>query len=229
MVGYIEKSSGGDFKPTPEGQHEMVCCRVVDLGTQQGEYQGEITHKRKVLVTWELPATRTEIDGKDLPQLHSERFTWSFHEKANLRKFLENWRGVPFRDEDFSGPPNGFHIKKLLGVPCFAQVMHRTGSNNRTYANITSIMRHPGSPDARPKPEGELIFFDLDAFDQTTFDKLPKRLKAAIADTPEGAELIHRGVMVFSADADAGHQGGKTSVSQQGGDTAALDDDDIPF
>lgn len=204
MVGYIEESKGGDFKPTPEGQHEMICCRVIDIGTHKTEFQGETKHQRKVLITWEIPAIRTQIDGKDLPALHSERFTWSFHDKANLRKFLENWRGTPFKPEDFSGPPHGFHIKKLVGVPCLTQIMNETGGNGKTYANMTSIMRYPGKIENWPKAESDLIFFDLDAFDQATFDKLPKRLKAQIAETPEGAHLIHTGAMSYQHDASGG-------------------------
>ena len=233
MVGYIEESKGGDFKPTPEGQHEMVCCRVIDLGTHQSEYQGQTRHLRKVLVSWEIPAVRIEIDGKDLPTLHSERFTWSFHEKANLRKTLENWRGTPFKPEDFSGPPNGFHIKKLVGVPCYAQIMHEQGANGRTYANMTSIMRYPGKPDAWPKAESDLIFFDLDDFDQAVFDKLPKRIKAQIAETPEGASLIHHGVMRYQADdGQAGHNNQQHQQGQQSGGAGGYSDgfsDDIPF
>lgn len=236
MVGYIEESKGGDFKPTPEGQHEMVCCRVIDLGTHETEFQGETRHPRKVLISWEIPGVRTEIDGKDLPALHSERFTWSFHEKANLRKVLENWRGTPFKAEDFSGPPNGFHIKKLLGVPCFAQVMHEVGGNGKTYANMTSIMRYPGKPEAWPKPEGDLIFFDLDDFSQDMFDKLPKRIKAQIAETPEGQHLRHIGAMSFTPDSSNGGQP-RRDDSQSGGyggqqGRGMPDDgfsDDIPF
>lgn len=232
MVGYIEESKGGDFKPTPEGQHEMVCCRVIDLGTHRSEYNGEVKHARKVLITWEVPGVRTVIDGKELPSFHSERYTWSFHEKATLRQRLENWRGVPFKAEDFSGPPNGFHIKKLLGVPCYVQIMHETGNNGRTYANLTSIMRYPGKPDAWPKAESELIFFDLDSFDQAIFDKLPKRIKAQVAETPEGAELIHRGMMRYQPDDQDGQSSnGGSNSGASGNDNGARQgfDDEIPF
>ena len=40
MVGYITESTGGDFAPTPEGQHIMVCSRIVDLGTD-GDAAGD--------------------------------------------------------------------------------------------------------------------------------------------------------------------------------------------
>jgi hypothetical protein len=232
MVDYIEESKGGDFKPTPEGQHEMICCRVIDLGTHQTEFKGETKHQRKILITWELPGVRTEIDGKDLPSFHSERFTWSFHEKANLRKFLEDWRGVAFKPDDFSGKDgNGFRISRLVGVPCYAQVMHEQGANGRTYANLRTIMRYPGKQDAWPKAESDLIFFDLDSFDQAVFDKLPKRIKAQIAGTPEGSELIHRGVMHYQPEGDSGQQqNSQQGGGYAGGSTGGFDDgDSIPF
>ncbi|MCJ8138570.1 phage replication initiation protein, NGO0469 family [Falsirhodobacter halotolerans] len=240
MVDYIEESTGGNFKPTPEGQHEMICCRVIDMGTHKSEYQGEVKHNRKILISWEIPGVRTEIDGKDVPAIHSERFTWSFHEKANLRKFLENWRGTPFKPEDFRGQNgNGFRISRLVGVPCYAQIMHETGNNGRTYSNMTSIMRFPGKQEAWPKAEGDTIFFDLDNFDQGIFDKLSKRLKAQIAETPEGAELIHRGVMHYAADDAAGPgqpngdrgqaSSGGTAAGASTGGASQVYDDEIPF
>lgn len=186
MVGYIQESTGGDFKPTPEGQHVMVCSRVIDLGTQRSEFNGEVKHARKVLIVWELPNERTD-DGK--PLIHSEKFTWSFHEKANLRKTLEAWRGRKFKDEDFSGPPNGFHIKNVIGVPCYGQVVHDQGNNGKTYANLSSLMAFPGKRDEWPKVEGEQLFFDLDNYDETTFGKLSEYWQGVIKQSPEWGDM----------------------------------------
>ncbi len=188
MVGYIQESTGGDFKPTPEGQHVMVCSRVIDLGTQESNFNGETKHQRKVLIVWELPNERTE-DGK--PLMHSEKFTWSFHEKANLRKTLEAWRGRRFKEEDFAGPPNGFHIKNVIGVPCYGQIIHETGGNGKTYANLSSVMAFPGKRDEWPKVEGERLFLDLDDFDRATFDKLSDYWKGVIQNSPEGAYAMN--------------------------------------
>jgi len=191
MVGYITESTGSDFKPTPEGQHIMVCTRVIDLGTQKTEFNGETKHQRKVLITWEIPGERIEVDGRDLPVIHSEKYTWSFHEKANLRKHLEAWRGKKFRDEDFSGPPNGFHIKNVLGVPCYGQIIHEQATNGKTYANLSSIMAFPGKRDAWPVPEGDLMFVDLDAPGMDDFEKLSEYWKNVIKASPEWAEMMN--------------------------------------
>lgn len=188
MVGYIQESTGGDFKPTPEGQHVMVCCRVIDLGTQETTFNGETKHQRKVLISWELPNERTD-DGK--PMMHSEKFTWSFHEKANLRKTLEAWRGKRFRDEDFAGPPNGFHIKNVIGVPCYGQIIHEQGQNGKTYANLSSVMAFPGKRDEWPKVEGDALFLDLDDFNRDGFEKLSDYWKGVIGASPEGAYALN--------------------------------------
>lgn len=190
MVGYITETTGGNFTPTPEGQHIMVCARIVDLGTQPGSGMYPAP-KRKIRIFWELPEERMTFqngDGQETegPVLHSEQYTVSFHEKANLRKHLESWRGKAFTDEDFAGPPNGFHLSKLLGIPALGQVVHEH-KDGKTYANLNSIMKpRKNDFDAfRDKIEGLRIFFDLDDFQQEEFDKLSDRLKETIKNSPE--------------------------------------------
>lgn len=198
MVGYISEASGGNYTPTPEGQHIMVCSRIVDLGTQPGSPLFPAP-KRKIRIFWELPDERIKYSDKDGvekegPVLHSEQFTVSFHEKATLRQRLESWRGQPFKPEDFAGPPNGFHLGKLLGIPALAQIIH-DHKDGKTYANLNSIMRPPKAmfDQYRNKIEGDRIFFDLDDFNQREFDKLSDRLKETIRNSPEFQRLHGRG------------------------------------
>jgi hypothetical protein len=118
--------------------------------------------------------------------LHSEQYTVSFNEKATLRKHLESWRGKPFTEADFAGPPNGFHLAKLIGIPALGQIVHQHKDGN-TYANLNSIMRpRQGDFEAfKNKIEGPTIFFDLDDFKQEEFDKLSPRLQETIKNSPE--------------------------------------------
>lgn len=218
MVGYITESTGGNFTPTPEGQHVMVCSRVIDIGTQKTEFNGETKHQRKVLIVWEIPGVRVEVDGRDAPAIHSEKFTWSFHEKANLRKFLQSWRGKPFRDEDFAGPPNGFHIKNVIGVPMIGQIMHEQAQNGKTYANLSSVMAFPGKREAWPEVEGDKLFLDLDAFDPEVFGRLSEYWQGVIKASPEGADAI------------SAMMGADQSPRAPAGGRADMDDSDlIPF
>ena len=43
-----------DFELTPAGSHVAVCYRIVDLGTQLIEYNGETKKQHKIMVGWEL-------------------------------------------------------------------------------------------------------------------------------------------------------------------------------
>lgn len=195
MVGYITESSGEGYTPTPEGQHVMVCARIVDLGTQPGSPMFP-TPKRKLMVGWELPEIMheyTDADGKprSAPLLHVERFTVSFHEKATLRQRLESWRGTPFTKKDFAGPPDGFHLRKLIGIPALVQIVHKH-EDGKTFANMNAIMKPPKVlfDQFKNKLDGQPIFFDLDSFEQAEFDRLSDRVKETIQRSPEYQRLF---------------------------------------
>ena len=206
-----EPTAGGDFEPTPEGQFTAICARFVDLGTQTVESIHGIKHQHKVMIGWEIPEVRvTDADGKDAPALHQERYTWSMHEKANLRKVLEAWRGVKFKEADF----NTFDTKTLIGVPCLMQIVHNVGqSNGKTYANIQSVMRSPVKKEDWPKLEGVPIYFSIADFDQGEYDKLSEYWQNLIAESPEYKT-----------------KKGLQSGEETGGDEWRKDmDDEIPF
>jgi hypothetical protein len=205
-----EPTKGGDFAPTPAGQYTAICCRVVDLGTQRTEGQYGVKHVHKVLIGWEIPEVRINVEGEDKPSLHQERYTLSMHEKAHLRHLLESWRGVQFQPEDFGN----WDMARLIGVPALMQISHNQGSNGRVYANIQSIMRSPIKRDDWPKLEGEPIHLDLDAYDPDEYEKLSEYWQNLIAESPEFKAL-------------SGYQ-----IPEQAGDAPDMKqdiDDGIPF
>jgi hypothetical protein len=76
-------SAGGDFESIPPGTYPAVCYRVIDLGRQETEYQGEKKIQHKVLLSWDIADEETRMsDGR--PFTISSRYTWSMHEKAQL-------------------------------------------------------------------------------------------------------------------------------------------------
>ncbi len=225
MVGYITKLAGGDFTPTPEGVHLMVCSQVVDLGTQPGSQQFP-EPKRKVMIRWELPEERVTIDGQSKPVLHSETYTWSFHEKANLRKMLEAWRGRKFSEEDFAGPPDGFHIGKLLGVPMRGNIVHEA-QGDKTYANLASVM--PAGIKRRedvPKVEGDSFVFDLDAFDAAIFARLSDFWQGKVKASPEYLKATGKASPEYLKATGNGQAPGASGNGQGPGSDL---DDDIPL
>lgn len=179
---------GGDREPVPAGTHLGVCYRFVDLGTQKVEYQGQVKHLRKVMISWILPDEHM-TDGK-LFAAH-KRYTWSMHEKANLRHDLESWRGKAFSSEDFEGP-NAFNTKKLLGQPCMLTVTHDT-RDGRTYENVASVGKLMKGVKV-PVIEEPTIYLSLEAgeFNQAAYDALGNGLKEKIAQSPEFKELSRK-------------------------------------
>lgn len=182
---YMPPNNAPDFTPPPAGTHLAICYRVLDLGTQQIEWKGEAKRQHKIMLSWELPDERME-DGK--PFTVHQRYTFSSHEKAKLRQDLEAWRGAPFKDSDFG--PGGFHLSKLLGVPCILTLVHET-KNNSTYANIRGIGKIMKGQQTPPLTNVKL-FFSLTPgeFDANMLETLPQRIQETIKKSPEYNELM---------------------------------------
>lgn len=206
--------SGSDYKPIEAGAYGAICTRVIDLGTQTTNYQGEEKSARKVLITWEVPEVTVEWEGQERPATISQTFTASLHEKANLRKVLESWRGRAFTADELKG----FDTKNVLGAPCFLNIVH-TEKDGRTYANVAAVMP---LPKGMPKPEGsgQTINFDLDDFEPSVLEGLHDRLKEKIKASPEYRALTAGEDGFPGASADEGFPGGSGDYDRS---------DPIPF
>jgi len=178
-MGLIAKDKGGgDFTPIPEDLHLAICYGIWDLGSQFTNFSDHPVHQ--VVIVWELPEVRGEFerDGKkvDLPRAISQKYTVSLHEKANLRKALESWRGKKFTEEELKG----FDLKKLLGVPCQIQVLHNV-KDGKTYANVGAIIKAPQG--TKRNPENPLTFFSFE-----DGEEIPTNTPQWIADIIKKAE-----------------------------------------
>ena len=173
-------TEGGDFAPPPAGTFAAICYRFIDLGTQTSTFNNETKRARKVMLSWELtdPDERME-DGR--PWTISQRYTWSMHEKATLRKTLESWRGKTFEDGDFG--PGGFDVRKLLGAPCMLTLIH-ADKGDKTYTNISGVSKMPKGL-AAGDLVNEQVYFSLDDFKAETLGKLSDSLQTTIKSSPE--------------------------------------------
>jgi hypothetical protein len=122
---------GKAFAPAPAGVHQAVCVDVVDMGLLEVKFGGKVKHQHKVRLVWQIDEAME--DGKRF--IVQRRYTKSLHEKANLRKDLESWRGRPFTEDELGG----FDLEKLLNANCFLNVVH-TSKDGQIYANVASIM-----------------------------------------------------------------------------------------
>lgn len=174
-------SGGGDFEQPPVGTHTARCIKVIDIGTQRGEYQGKATSKRQCIVGWELPLelmSEGEYAGK--PFMVSKFYTSSLGEKANLRKDLANWRGRDFTEQELQG----FDAKNILGKPCMIALT----PNDKNKVRITGVMAMPRGSQV-PDQINKTVYFSLDEFDQSVFDSLSDGIKKLIEVSPEYKEL----------------------------------------
>ena len=175
-----EKSSS--FPSVPVGVHKARCIKVIDLGTQKNEFEGNITWKRQILVIWEVPEQTSETSE---PLTISKFYTLSLHEKSNLGIDLTSWRGRPFSETE----KKGFDISKLIGHTCLLNVIQGNKNNK-----IGSIMPLPkGDKIAEQYHTG--VVFDLEKYQKgkkEVFNQLSEGIRNIILRSKELEGLEHK-------------------------------------
>lgn len=204
-----DPGDGGERWVMPEGVWPAVCYALFDLGTQFNEVFGSKAHKCRII--WEVPEFRFEgtINGEEvnLPRVIGKSYTVSLHEKSNLRKDLETWRGRSFTAKELEG----FDIRKLLGVSCMIQVLHKT-KDKESYANVANIMPLAKGMD-KLQPENDVQYFSFEDWEAGEIDGLPPN-------TPEWLEKI-----IMKSDEWKARSGNY----HQADDSPMMDDDDPGF
>lgn len=180
---WSESSGGGDFEQAPTGAQVARCIKLIDIGTQTGEWQGKPTHKRQVIVTWELPKclmTEGEYAGK--PFTISKFYTASLGEKASLRHDLVAWRGREFTPQELAG----FDAKNILGKACMLGITR----NDKGKSRATTVMQVPQGLEV-PEQINPSFYFSLDDFSHEAFDQLSKGIKAMVEASPEYEMIVN--------------------------------------
>jgi hypothetical protein len=124
------------FAPCPVGSHPAVAVDVVDLGETMESYMNNPPQrKHKVAIVFQVDELNPDTGKRYEPSIE---LTASFGPKANLRKFLGNWRGKPYGDNE--AETVGAPLHKLVGVNAILNIQHKTSiSTERLYAVIASI------------------------------------------------------------------------------------------
>jgi hypothetical protein len=168
------KNSDGHYENPEPGSYAATCYKVIDLGTQESEYQGKKIKRRQVIIGWEL----SEKMSSGEPFTSSAFFTASLSEKSKLRPMLESWRGAAFTPEEL----NGFDLAKLIGKPCLVSLVLNEKKKVRV-GGVSKLPKgmQPSAPTLKP------IHFDLEQFDEATFNGLSEKIKEIIRKSPEYA------------------------------------------
>ena len=182
-----ENNSESTFTPVPPGMHLARCYRIVDLGTQKSEWQGEVKHLHKVMLQFEVHGEdengKPLVTNKGEPMTISKNYTLSLGEKAALRKDLQTWRGKDFTPDEL----RGFELKNILGHWAMLSVAKSTGGNGKEYTNIMTV--NPVLASVRkagmPEPFNETGLFYIDNPDMEMFETFSRNLQEKIQSSPE--------------------------------------------
>lgn len=171
----MAKDSGTSFENPEPGTYSAVCNKLIDLGTQEGEYQGVKNKRHQIIIGWELG----EKNSKGEPFTVSGFYTVSLSDKSKLRPMLEAWRGAAFTADELMG----FQMSTILGKPCMVSLV----LNEKGKIKVSSISKLPKGMLPLSAQTG-LIDFDLEHFKVETFDKFSDKLKDIIKKSPEYAK-----------------------------------------
>ncbi len=176
MGRFTSEGEGGTFHQAPPGTHIARCFKIIDIGTQHGEYQGKPTAAPKIIIAWEIPGELVETQDGPKPVMASKFYTNSLNEKANLRHDLESWRGKAFTADELKR----FDLTKLLGIPCLLTIIE--GEKGKTKINsVAGLAKGMTCPAQCNQTE---TFF-IDEWNEAQFNEMSDGLKKLIMASDE--------------------------------------------
>jgi hypothetical protein len=164
---------------------------LVDLGTQETNWDGEKKYTPKVRLTFELPDQTDEYEvvenGKTTkvqkPMVVSIEQTRSLGEKASLRKLLEQWRGQTFTSKELQA----FSLKNLLGKPAMLTLIHKTSQQGRQYCAIAGASKLPKGMKAPANTTNAQMYYEIEQGEGGQFSEMPEWLQDKIRASKEFA------------------------------------------
>ena len=188
-----EPENTSKFDPIEAGSYAGRCVQVIDLGTHMEQFKWEEEEKpvRKIRLTFELPEELMTFKEEKWPEprMIGIDFAYSFHKKANLRKFLETWRGREFTPEELKG----FDISKLLGVAGLVQVAQYTNNKWSMSAKISTVWVMPKGMTCAPQIN-ESILYTPTEHNPEVFARIAEWIQKIICSSTEGKDIDPMGV-----------------------------------
>lgn len=165
----------------PSGTHIARCYSMIDIGTVEWEWQGETKYTQKVRLSFELPHEMRDFGGEEKPMVISKEYTKSLHEKSNLRKDFESWRGKSFSNEELKS----FDLTSVLGAPCNISIIHETNKKGSEFAKIGGISSMTKGSKCPEQFNDNFIFNYEDNFNEEWLEQQPEWIKDQIKNTDE--------------------------------------------
>tara|TARA_R110000744_G_scaffold44643_2_gene99434 strand:- start:132 stop:713 length:582 start_codon:yes stop_codon:yes gene_type:complete len=165
----------------PSGTHIAVCYSMIHIGNVEWEYQGEKKISNKVRLSFELSNELREFGDIKKPLVISKEYTLSLHEKSNLRKDLESWRGVAFTNNDL----RNFDLTNLLGISCMISIIHKTSNSGSDYALIGNVSALTKGIEIPKQFNKNFIFNYNDNFNEIWLEDQPDWIQEQIKSTED--------------------------------------------
>lgn len=141
-------NTGGGSPAVEAGLYPAVCYSLIDIGTQENEFQGKKMYQRKAILKFEL---LDEFDNDEKRVVLSQIYNMSLNEKSKFRQHLRNWRGKDFSEEEL----NCFEPKAILGSNVILNVI----INDKGRAVIDGTAKYKGDA---TKSGRDIEYFSFD-------------------------------------------------------------------
>jgi hypothetical protein len=185
----VSGSSQPKREIVPSGTHIAVCYSMIHIGNVEWEYQGEYKVSNKVRMSFELSNELRDYGGEQKqPMVISKEYTLSLHEKSNLRKDLESWRGSAFNSDDLKN----FDITSLLGKSCMVSIIHKKSNSGVEYANIGNVSSLTKGVESPKQHNKNFIFNYADNFNEDWLESQPDWIKEQIKSTEDYENKINQ-------------------------------------
>lgn len=202
----VPREDDREFEQAPVTTCRALLYGMIDVGTHKTPYldekTGEPKYQRQIAFMFEMDDDERMSDGRRFSV--TGWYTRSLDPKANLRKMLESWRGVPLHEGE------EFDLSKVHGKTCLLSTKLNTRGNT-TVGSVNKPMKGMEPLTA----ENKLVAFNLDDPDWDAYAELSEWFQAKIAESPE-----------YKALRSAGTSAPASPPPSEGGDGF---DDDIPF
>lgn len=144
------KGGDGNFERAPAGNHPAVLIGLIDMGTQENSFQGNVTQQHRAYFVYELVMEKTQA-GKN--HILATDLTVSMNEKAKLRKWIEARTGKQI--------PDGaeYDVSQEVGQSVLLNVV----LNKDGYPKIESVGSVPKGMTV-PSPTNKPVVMTLDDF-----------------------------------------------------------------
>lgn len=165
-----------EFELCPEGQQNLECIGIVDIGTQKVTFEGKEKDVPQIVFVFQAVDEKTS-DGGAMTVMQT--YTNSDSPKGNLFKMLCAWFNV-------KEIPANFEYDQCLGRGGVGTV---AWNDKKSWAKLVNLASLPKGYKIAKATEKKFSFY-LDEFDEEAFNNLSDYFKGKIMESKEAAELF---------------------------------------